>query len=121
MRTPKEINNKIKNKSSKAHNTPPAAAAAAMDAPTDDASVGLFEVFKMGHLPLADVAALSDEELRRRYSLLLPFTDRAQLQPPCQLAALPKPGMWLWPPSLWSAHTPHHNHTWVGWGWGLPE
>jgi hypothetical protein len=62
----------------------------------DDDVVGLFEVFKMGHLSPAEVASLSTEELRSRYSLLVPVSDRTQLQLAqpggCQLAALPKPG-----------------------------
>ncbi|ELR20010.1 uncharacterized protein ACA1_113550 [Acanthamoeba castellanii str. Neff] len=61
-----------------------------------DDVVGFFEVFKMGHLSHAEVAALSTEELRSRYSLLVPVSDRTQLQQAqpggCQLAALPKPG-----------------------------
>jgi hypothetical protein len=69
-----------------------------------DDVVGFFEVFKMGHLSHAEVAALSTEELRSRYSLLVPVSDRTQLQQAqpggCQLAALPKPGVCPFPPSL---------------------
>jgi hypothetical protein len=61
----------------------------------EEGRVDLFEVFKIGSLPVCELSKLKLEELSRKFTQLVPVTSLDQMKSGVALATLPSPSEFL--------------------------